>query len=91
MSFDLKTDHKDPKTGKTVQQNHYIMHISQQHGTIFERDGAFFWPDSTEIGYDPRKGKPAETVEVKSTVVEVKPEPKVEVKKGELLAALTKK
>lgn len=38
-TFDLRVHHRDPKTGKILRANDYVMKVSKEAGTRFERDG----------------------------------------------------
>lgn len=49
MSFDLRVQHFDPKTKKIVKENHYIMKVSQERGTIFIRDGIEYYPNGEPV------------------------------------------
>lgn len=49
MSFDLRVQHFDPKTKKIVKENHYVMKVSQERGTIFIRDGIEYYPNGEPV------------------------------------------
>lgn len=47
--FDLRVHHRDPKTGKIMRENNYVMRLSKEHGTTFERDGIEYYPDGSRV------------------------------------------
>lgn len=68
QGFDLRTVIRDPRTGKTIKEQHYKRYCSDRFGEFYERDGKFFAPNGAIIT-DPRIQKTetqaAPTVETK--------------------------
>jgi len=54
QGFDYRTVIRDPRTGKTIREQHYKRYVSMKYGEFLERDGKFFYPNGSEIT-DPRK------------------------------------
>lgn len=66
--FDLRTDIREPRTGKIVTHQPYVMHVSKTEGTYFERPPGskkFFNTKGEEIA-DPKA--PVETEKKKPEV-----------------------
>ena len=40
--FDLNVHHRDPKSGRIMKEDNYILHCHKEHGQVFERDGNFY-------------------------------------------------
>lgn len=49
MAFDLRVQRFDPKTKRIVEENHYVMKVSQERGTIFIRDGIEYYPNGDRV------------------------------------------
>ena len=52
-NFDLRSHVRDPKTGKTIREQHYIWHESKEFGKFFEVAGKYYNVRNEEIE-DPR-------------------------------------
>lgn len=50
MAFDLRVTHRDKKDGSISKKTPYRMHVSKDHGVIFERDGKKYREDGTALG-----------------------------------------
>lgn len=46
MAFDLRSEIRDPKSGRVVSTQPYATHLSPD-GMVFERDGIYYLSDGT--------------------------------------------
>lgn len=71
MGFDNKVHIRDPKTGRIVRENHYVLHITKS-GNYYERDGVQYYEDGS-IRKDravsvPKPEKEVKPLEVKNHI-----------------------
>lgn len=52
-SFDLRTELRDHKTGKVIVSQPYRMHVSREHGTVYERGGVLYLPNGERVDKKP--------------------------------------
>jgi hypothetical protein len=75
MSFDLRTEIRDPKTGKVVTHQPYVM-VVRNGATFFKRDGKLYDPAGNELADEP--GRPSTTQTATAAPVTTKVETKAE-------------
>lgn len=47
--FDRRATISDPRTGKTVKEQHYTSRVSQDGQEVLTRNGKKYWPNGNEI------------------------------------------
>ncbi len=93
MAFDLRTEIRDPKTGKLVTHQPYVM-VVRNGATFFKRNGKLYDPAGNEMPEEPGRlaATQAATAAAATATVTTKAEAvKVETKADSVTPTITKK
>lgn len=84
MAFDLRTEIRDPKTGKVLTHQPYVM-VVRNGSTYFKRDGKLYDPAGNELPEEPGRVAAAQVASATATTA------KVETKAEAVTPTITKK
>lgn len=75
--FDLKTHHRNKKTGVVEKVTPYIMKVSRDHGTRFFRGGVEFYPNGEPVASTEVSISTKDIVKAKGIEIMGSPQPKM--------------